>query len=90
MTEISILRLRRLRKHLAAERARRIKRIAYARQRRARREAVTVERLERAAALCAYLVVRDGPVAVPLFQRIKGELEALRSREGQLRRASSR
>jgi hypothetical protein len=42
---------------------------------------VTIERLEPALALCAYLVVLDGPVIVPLFERLARELEALRASE---------
>jgi hypothetical protein len=34
-------------------------------------EAVTIERLERALAFCAHLVVRDGPVVVPIFERLE-------------------
>jgi hypothetical protein len=37
-------------------------------------EAVTIERLERGLALSAYLVVLDGPVAVPIFERLEREL----------------
>jgi hypothetical protein len=42
-------------------------------------DVITVERLERALALCAYLVELDGPIVVPLFLRIERELAALRS-----------
>jgi hypothetical protein len=37
-------------------------------------EAVTIERLERALALCARLVVLDGPVMVPIFERLERDL----------------
>ncbi|MBR0734433.1 hypothetical protein JQ595_37370 [Bradyrhizobium japonicum] len=39
---------------------------------------ITIERLERALVLAAYLVARDGAVAIPLFDRLKRELAALR------------
>lgn len=32
---------------------------------------VTVERLERALAICAYCVVLDGPAVLPLFERVE-------------------
>jgi hypothetical protein len=35
-------------------------------------EAVTIERLERGLALSAYLVMRHGPVEVPIFERRTG------------------
>lgn len=41
-------------------------------------EPVTIERLERGLALCAYLVERDGPVVAPLFERLERELAAMR------------
>jgi hypothetical protein len=41
-------------------------------------EAVTIERLERGFALCAYRVGLDGPVAVPLFESLERELTAIR------------
>jgi hypothetical protein len=44
-------------------------------------EAVTIERLERALALCAYLIVLDGPVVIPLFERLERDLAAMRSNE---------
>jgi len=48
---------------------------------------VTVERLERAVALCAYLVVRDGPVMVPMFERLERELAAMRQTQDTVGRA---
>ncbi|MET4801408.1 hypothetical protein [Bradyrhizobium sp. LB11.1] len=50
-------------------------------------EPVTIERLERALALCAHLVVRDGPVVVPLFERLERELAAMRQTEDAMGRA---
>jgi hypothetical protein len=50
---------------------------------------VTVERLEHALALCAYLVVLDGPKAVPIFERIERELAAMRSNEATVVRAKA-
>jgi hypothetical protein len=50
-------------------------------------ETVTIERLERGLALCAYLVVRDGRVAVPLFERLERELAAMRRQEDTVDRA---
>lgn len=41
--------------------------------------AVTIERLERALALAAYVVVLDGPIAAPLFDRLERELAAARA-----------
>jgi hypothetical protein len=48
---------------------------------------VTIERLERALALCAYLVERDGPVVVPLFERLERELAAMRQTQDTVSRA---
>jgi hypothetical protein len=50
-------------------------------------EPITVERLERAVALCAYLVVRDGPVMVPMFERLERELAAMRQTQDAVERA---
>jgi hypothetical protein len=50
-------------------------------------DVITVERLERALALCAYLVELDGPIVVPLFLRIERELAALRSQQDATERA---
>jgi hypothetical protein len=41
-------------------------------------EAATIERLERGLALCAYLVVLDDPVVMPLFDNLERELAAIR------------
>ena len=48
---------------------------------------VTIERLERSLALCAYLVELDGPVVVPLFERIERELAAMRQTQDTVSRA---
>lgn len=40
---------------------------------------VTIERLERALAIAAYVVVLDGPVAAPLFNRLERELAQARA-----------
>jgi hypothetical protein len=39
---------------------------------------VTIERLEPALVLCAYFVVRDSPVVVPLFEKLERELATMR------------
>jgi hypothetical protein len=48
---------------------------------------VTIERIERGLAVCAYLVVRDGPVVAPLFEKLERDLEALRATEDTVIRA---
>jgi hypothetical protein len=48
---------------------------------------ITVERLERALALCAYLVVLHGPEVAPLFEKLERELEALRAKQNTVERA---
>jgi hypothetical protein len=50
-------------------------------------EAVTIERLERGLAVCAYLVALDGPVMVPMFERLERELAAMRSQHDATERA---
>jgi hypothetical protein len=50
-------------------------------------EPITVERLERALALCAYLVELDGPIMVPMFERIERDLAALRTQQDATERA---
>ncbi|MGY3082122.1 Ser/Thr protein kinase RdoA (MazF antagonist) [Bradyrhizobium sp. LM6.10] len=50
-------------------------------------EAITVDRLERGLALCAYLVERDGTVAVPLFERLERELAVMRQTQDTVARA---
>jgi hypothetical protein len=50
-------------------------------------EPVTIERLERGLALAAYLVVLDGPIAAPIFERLERELAAMRSANDTVDRA---
>jgi hypothetical protein len=50
-------------------------------------EAVTIERLERGLALSAYLVVRHGPVAVPIFEGLERELATMRQTQDTVERA---
>jgi hypothetical protein len=50
-------------------------------------EPVTVERLERALELCARLVVLDGPVVIPYFERLERDLAAMRSDQDAVARA---
>jgi hypothetical protein len=52
-------------------------------------EPVTIERLERAVALCAYLVVRDGPVVIPLFERMERDLAEMRGQQATVERAKA-
>lgn len=48
---------------------------------------VSIERLERALALAAYVVVLDGPVAAPLFDRLERELAKARATSDSVTRA---
>jgi len=48
---------------------------------------VTIERLERGLALLAYIMMRDGPVVAPLYERLEQELEALRRQQDIVARA---
>lgn len=48
---------------------------------------VTVERLERALAVVAYLIKLDGPKMAPLFERLERELAAMRQTEDTVGRA---
>jgi hypothetical protein len=50
-------------------------------------EVVTVDRLERALVLCAYLVELDGPKVLPIFERIERDLAASRSQQNAVARA---
>jgi hypothetical protein len=52
-------------------------------------EPITIERLERALALCAYLVVRHGPYLTPIFERLERELATMRSNEAAVGRAKA-
>jgi hypothetical protein len=48
---------------------------------------VDIGRLERGLALAAYLVVRDGPVVLPIFERLERELAAMRATAHAIERA---
>lgn len=48
---------------------------------------VSIERLERALAIAAYVVTLDGPVAAPLFNRIERELATARAANDSVARA---
>jgi hypothetical protein len=48
---------------------------------------VTIERLERGLAICAYLMVRDGPIVAPLFERMESDLAAMRQTQDTVERA---
>jgi len=50
-------------------------------------EPVTIERVERGLALCAYLIELDGPVTVPMFERLERELAAMRQTQDTVSRA---
>jgi hypothetical protein len=52
-------------------------------------EPITIERLERALAFAAYLVVLDGPVMVPFFERLERELQNMRSEQDAVARAKA-
>lgn len=48
---------------------------------------VTLERLERALAMAAYMLVVDGPVAAPIFERLEREIAVFRSNDDAVGRA---
>jgi hypothetical protein len=50
-------------------------------------ESVTLDRLERGLALAAYLVVLDGPVLAPIFEKLERELEIMRGNQDAVGRA---
>ena len=52
-------------------------------------EPVTIERVQRALEFCALIVVRDGALAVPIFERLERDLEAMRSNEATVVRAKA-
>jgi hypothetical protein len=52
-------------------------------------DVITVERLERALAVCAYLIVRHGDYVTPLFERIERDLAALRAQHAAVDRAKA-
>lgn len=48
---------------------------------------VSIERLERALAVAAYVVTQRGAIAAPLFNRIEAELAAARATQDTVSRA---
>jgi hypothetical protein len=52
-------------------------------------EPLTIERIERALLLCAYLVELDGPVVIPLFGRLERDLAEARAEQGAVARAKA-
>jgi hypothetical protein len=48
---------------------------------------ITIERLERALAVAAYLVTRHGIKAVPIFERLERELAKMKSDQDAIGRA---
>jgi hypothetical protein len=52
-------------------------------------EPVTIERLERALAFCARLVVLDGPVVIPYFERLERDLAEMRAQQDAAARAKA-
>jgi hypothetical protein len=52
-------------------------------------DVITVERLERALVLCAYLIELDGPIMIPMFERIERDLAALRQTQDTVARAKA-
>jgi hypothetical protein len=50
-------------------------------------DVITVERLERALALAAYIVELDGPKAIPLFEKLERDLELIRANQDTMVRA---
>jgi len=52
-------------------------------------EPLTIERMERAVAFLAYLVVLDGPVVIPLFERMERELAEMRGQQATVERAKA-
>ena len=51
---------------------------------------MTVERIERALLVLAYIMELDGAVYVPLYDRLEQDLEALRRTENTMERARQR
>lgn len=51
-------------------------------------KAITIERLERALAVAAYIVVLDGAIATPIFDRLERELETARAGQDSVARAA--
>lgn len=52
-----------------------------------KREPITLERLQRAQALIARLILRDGPVYAPYLDRLDREIDALKSKDDIVARA---
>jgi hypothetical protein len=52
-----------------------------------RHEPVTIERLERALAFCALLLVRDGPVVAPIYESLERDLAKMRAQQDTVERA---
>jgi hypothetical protein len=50
-------------------------------------EPITIERLERGLALLAYIIAREGPAVVPLFEKLERELAAMRQTQDTVGRA---
>jgi hypothetical protein len=50
-------------------------------------EPITIERLERGLALLAHLIVLDGPVYAPLFEKLERTLDVMRRRQDTVARA---
>lgn len=51
------------------------------------REPVTLERLERGLAICAYLLVLHGPVLAPIFEKLEREIATMKSDQDAVGRA---
>jgi|GEM_PF-6772988 len=49
---------------------------------------ITVERVERALAYCAYLITIYGSKVVPIFERLERELAALKQEQSTMERAN--
>ncbi len=48
---------------------------------------LTIERLEHALAVAAYIVTLDGPIAAPIFERLESELATMRADQDTVNRA---
>lgn len=53
-------------------------------------EPLTIERLERALVLLAYMIELDGDVHVPAYERLENELQSLKRTTGTMERARQR
>jgi hypothetical protein len=54
------------------------------------REPLTIERLERALLLIAYMMELDGDVYVPIYAKLEAELATMKHTEGTMQRARER